>query len=593
MLDRFLKVRMFFGVLFAALLLPFSAHSADVKRVAILPFELHSSEDISYLQRGLLDMLLSRVVRGGGIEVVGSGEVLSLVGGVGGVMGVSRVLELGRGLGVDYVVYGSLTKLGSHVSLDGEVLEVVSGRSVGRLVAEASDLDGVIPQVGRLAGEIRSMVLGEGSGGVSSSVSSGVSGYSGPPPGGYPMPPGGFTGRGRGELFDRSGEPISYGGGGLNPAFIMSYQADRARRGYVKTPELPTDDLQAVDVGDVDGDGQVETVVADEDRVYIFERVLLDTSNPVVVDLRASRAKLLSLDVADVNGNGVAEIYITALEEHGERLVSQVVEYRDGVYRDIAVGLPYFLRVVRSLREGLVLFGQEKRVVAFTERATESLMTPFDRPFRLRWEGGRLVRGEELPLKDDICVLGLTMLDVDHDGVEEYLAFDVRDYLKLFNAQGGVVWVSREPYGRTANYFMRDIGRQLTPNEEPPNLRVWLPPRLLTVDLDGDGFDEVIVCHNYEPLMLMANTRIFTKSAIFSLSWDGLDFMENWRTREMKGYVADYQVKDVDGDRRPELLVGLIYKRGAMDFIKTKASLIGFVLTRKSWRDSTTQGKTL
>jgi len=52
-------------------------------------------------------------------------------------------------------------------------------------------------------------------------------------------------------------------------------------------------------------------------------------------------------------------------------------------------------------------------------------------------------------------------------------------------------------------------------------------------------------------------------------------------------------VKDVDGDRRPELLVGLIYKRGAMDFIKTKASLIGFVLTRKSWRDSTTQGKTL
>jgi len=37
-------------------------------------------------------------------------------------------------------------------------------------------------------------------------------------------------------------------------------------------------------------------------------------------------------------------------------------------------------------------------------------------------------------------------------------------------------------------------------------------------------------------------------------------------------------VKDVDGDRRPELLVGLIYKRGAMDFIKTKASLIAFDL---------------
>lgn len=175
-------------------------------------------------------------------------------------------------------------------------------------------------------------------------------------------------------------------------------------------------------------------------------------------------------------------------------------------------------------------------------------------------------------------MLSVTMVDVDHDGVSEYLAFGPRDYLKLYNARGQVVWASSEKYGRTANYFLKDFGREFSPVQDPPDPKVWLPPRIVTVDLDRDGFEEIIVSHNYEPIRLLSQSRIFTKSAIFSLAWDGMDFMENWRTREMKGYVSDYQVKDVNNDGKPELLVGLIYKRGAMDYVRSKASLIAFDL---------------
>ena len=101
------------------------------------------------------------------------------------------------------------------------------------------------------------------------------------------------------------------------------------------------------------------------------------------------------------------------------------------------------------------------------------------------------------------------------------------------------------------------------------------------MDLDDDGFEEVILCHNYEPLQLLRTHRIFTKSAIFSLSWDGVDFMENWRTREMKGYVSDYRVADVDHDGRPELLVGLVHKRGVLDHLRAVVTLIAFDLKVK------------
>lgn len=576
--------------------------AAPVK-VAILPFQVHSGEDLSYLQKGIQDMLSTRVSQQGGIQVVDRGQIMSLEKEYSSGVDAGKAATLGKKLGADFVVFGSISKLGAHVSLDGQVVDVASSSPRASLAAEAPNLDGVIPQVSRLAQEIRAAALGQtqpvargaqpqpASPAPSQPSSAGLPqqqlvapapGVTYPvPPGGYPVPPGGFTGGKAEELFSRSDEEGAItvnAGPSINPAFIMAYQADKMRRGYVKTPELNLSDLQALDVGDVDGDGANEVVIADEDKIYIYKDIFGDPSKKVVLNPVPRYGKILSMDVADVNRNGVAEIYVTAIVERGETIASAVVEYRNGKYEVIAKDVPYFFRVVRSTQEGQVLFGQEKRQRFMADRARDSMFNPFLSPVRLRWEGGKLVPGEELALKDPVCILGLTAVDVDRDGTDEYLGFDQRDYLKLYNAKGGIVWVSSDPYGRTANFFLKDFKQEFPSTVDAPDPRVWLPPRIVTVDLDGDGIEEVVVCHNYEPLKLLAQSRFFTKSAVFSLSWDGVDFMENWRTREMKGYVADYQVKDVDGDGKPELLVGLVYKRGTMDYLKTNAALIAFEL---------------
>lgn len=595
----FLVPVVFLGIVLS----PYVSQGAQVK-LAVLPFQVHSPEDLTYLQKGIQDMLATRIGQQGDIEVVDRGKVATLEKEYASGVDVAKAAAIGAKLGVDFVVFGSISKLGGHVSLDGRVVDVKTGSPKASLAAEAPNLDGVIPQVSRLAQEIRAAALGQ----APSQVARGgkaeaqaqrptspqppgglpqqqlvapAPGVSYPvPPGGYPVPPGGFTGGKVEELFSRSDdeEATVQMGRSINPAFIMAYQADKMRRGYVKTPELNLSDIQALDVGDVDGDGASEVVIADEDKLYIYKEIFGDPTKKITLNPVPRHAKILSLDVADVNRNGVAEIYVTAIVERGETIGSCVVEYKEGRYEVILKDAPYLFRVVRSTQEGQILLGQEKRPRFVADRARDALFNPFMNPVKLRWEDGGLVKAEEIPMKDPICVLGMTAVDVDKDGTDEYLGFDQRDYLKLFNSKGGVVWVSSDPYGRTANFFLKDFKQEFPTTVDAPDPRVWLPPRIVTVDLDGDGIEEVVLCHNYEPLKILAQTRFFTKSAVFSLSWDGVDFMENWRTREMKGYVADYQVKDVDGDGKPELLVGLVYKTGTMDYLKTRAALIAFQL---------------
>jgi hypothetical protein len=421
-------------------------------------------------------------------------------------------------------------------------------------------------------------------------------GYGTEPPGGYPIPPGGFTGEGGGDIFVSSDEPLLQRRnpqGELNPAFIMSYEMDRARRGYAKSGDLGLKGIQGMGIGDVDGDGATEVVVADEDVVVVYERVMMDLTQRVVIRPSTPKGKILSLDVADINGNGMLEIYITVIQMIGEELSSEVWEYdkAEGRYRLILGSQPYFFRVVKGITGRMELLGQRKRPRMMTDRIGEALYSPFKRPVKLKWEGERLKETEVLPL-DDVNVLGLALVDVDRDAVEEYVGFDMLGYMKLFNHRGKVIWVSDGKYGRTGNFYFRDLGRGLGPSEEIPADRVFLPPRLVIVDLDDDGFEEVVFGYNHEAMTLLAQTRVFSKSVVFSMSWDGMDFVENWRTREMKGYIGDCQIRDVDGDGRPELVLGFIRRMGAADYLRTRVSLLAFDLkVQKAKKRSKTQGQ--
>lgn len=93
-------------------------------RVLVLPFDVHSSTDVSALRRRVMEAVASSL-DGAGAEVAGIEEIKRLVlkEGVRS-FGEERALEVSSGVKADFAVLGSLTALGGTMSVDMRVFDL-------------------------------------------------------------------------------------------------------------------------------------------------------------------------------------------------------------------------------------------------------------------------------------------------------------------------------------------------------------------------------------------------------------------------------------------------------------------------------------
>ena len=57
---------------------------------------------------------------------------------------------------------------------------------------------------------------------------------------------------------------------------------------------------------------------------------------------------------------------------------------------------------------------------------------------------------------------------------------------------------------------------------------------------------------------LFDRARSFDKGEIYGLVWDGDNLVTDWKTREISGYITDFQVKDADNDGEEELVLAVV-----------------------------------
>ncbi|HLB25792.1 MAG TPA: hypothetical protein VJM83_05650, partial [Nitrospirota bacterium] len=155
----------------------------------------------------------------------------------------------------------------------------------------------------------------------------------------------------------------------------------------------------------------------------------------------------LSVECADLNGNGRDEIYVTALGPGG--LASYVVEHDGSEFRRTAGPEPVFFRVL-DMPDG-----------------TKKLLTTTigkDSPYsgivnEYRWDGGKLVRAGRFELPDKIKdIYGFAIADVipekdDKKPVPEIVWVDDSDYVQVLDMGGKRLWKSPERYGGYDNFF--------------------------------------------------------------------------------------------------------------------------------------------
>ena len=546
-----MKCKLRVSICLALLIMAYGSLAAQgEKTVAVLPFALHSAESIDYVRQGIWDMLSSRIAVTDKIEVISKDAVLqALKGKEGKDLALQDINGIGKKVKADFVVYGSITKIGNSMSIDGKLYDIAANKSPVSLFAQSQGMDEVIAKINDFARNIDNHILGTVPPSFAPSVASTQVQTQQQPQTPQDSRESEIIG---GMKRSKKGTYTSV----INPDFITSARP-LDRKGFWMSQKFPTE-FRGMDIGDVTGDGANKVVIIDTHNVMIYQKKDKDFVLLQRVPGRSSE-NYLAVDVADINHNGVKEIIVTSMTRNV--VDSFVLEYRDGKFVEIASKLPWYMRVIDT-PAGPVLLGQ-----------TRGMDKPFSNPIHeIVWEEGKYREGKKMKIPVGLSVYGLTIDNLGTGGGEKIIALDNYDYLTIYeptdkpltNLQrlGGSperIYKSDDYYGGSNTAIIND---NLSPDDD--NRVTFINSRILTLDTGKDGKKEIIVVKNLSSLgRVLKNIKAFTSSEIYDLEWDGLGFVENWKTRKISGYVADYQMKDIDNDGQKEIVLALVLSVGA------------------------------
>ncbi|MBA4422431.1 MAG: hypothetical protein C0390_04920 [Syntrophus sp. (in: bacteria)] len=530
-----------------------SLWAKEKNSVAVLPFSVHSAENIEYVRRGIGDILSSRISVSEKIEVISPDAILTALKETGGKeLTVADIYNLGKKLNADFVVWGSITKIGNSLSIDGKLVDISAYKAVVAIVAQIQNMDEVIPKINDFARKIEVYIVGTPS----------------PTAGTLPVPKETVVSSQQPTQTVREAEIISgmksskkgTFTASINPDFINAAQPIDSKS-FWKSQQF-SNEFKGMDIGDVNGDGLNETVIIDSHTVFIYQKK--GSEFKLIQQITGSSYEnYISVDVADINGNGIKEIIVSNYT--GGIVDSFIIEFRNGKFVTIASNLRWFMRVIDNASGIPLLLGQRRGVEK-----------PFDTPiYEIRWQGGEYREGQKMRIPEGLSVYGLTLDKLGSGGTDKVIVLNQDDYLNIFEQTdkplskvtifGGnqeLLWKSEDVFGGS-NTYIDPINEGRKEISENDNVITYINLRIVTYDTNKDGKREIIIVKNISTAARMfQRIKFFTSAEVYNLEWDGMGMVENWRTKKISGYVADYQFKDIDNDGENEVVLALVLAAG-------------------------------
>jgi hypothetical protein len=348
-----------------------------------------------------------------------------------------------------------------------------------------------------------------------------------------------------------------------NPAFIPAKRQENTNQEFWKSQDF-NDFIKGLALGDTDGDGKIETVMISSHQVYVLTYENGRFSEPMSVK-EENYQNFIGADVADINDNGRAEIFVTSLNAQRNAVNSFVLEWDGQHYAEIVKDSSWYYRIAELPGNERVLLGQQNKAG-----------DPFSgEVFEMAWKNPEYVPEIQVAVLKRNNLMGLNFGDITDTGKNVAAAYNKADYLELIDPSGEVIWTGSETYGGSMSYYV-------LPKTEPGvENREYLPMRLLVRDMDADGKTEVIVSKNDEMASgLLKTFRKFTKFRIESLIWNGLGLATNWKTEENSGHVSDFAVGDFDNDGLQELVVAVVLKDGTILTTQSQSTIIAYELNQ-------------
>ncbi len=525
--------------------------AATTETIHVKPFAVHAQKDISFLKDAMRNMMASRLAANTNLQVVEDANQ------------------------ADYLLEGVITAIGNTLSINAKIIARDGSRPPATYYASAASENDIISAVDLLAANISKQSFGKIGNALPVAQPTAPSAPALSQPAAPAVPA--FQTAHPDRAFIRPAAPVvqpvlpsmAMAPAQSSSAFVTPTAINDAL-GFSKTQNLQMA-IQDISVADLDGDGVDDIVVAGKSQIMAFHLSGTRLARFGTISLPSSH-KIISMVAADLNGNGVAEIYISSVA--GNRPEALAAEWRNERFDYLFQGQRWYIKPVTAPGRGLILAGQQATVDA-----------PFMAGiFELSVLDGRVVKGELLPVPDDINVFSFALADLDGDGATEVITIDENDRLSVLLAGGKQLWKSDDFFGGSLRYLGgRSVAQRRSGRDKNPVVdqvdgsqdKTYIPSRIIIADINNDNLPDVVINKNLSTASrILKNLKSYPSGEIHGLVWSGIGLTELWRTKKIDGYVASYDFRKAPGSNQAALYVGLIINSGWLDMLSAKDSTV-------------------
>lgn len=536
---------------FSVLLLPAFSSAANLT-VAVVPWNVNAPEELSYLQGALTDMLSSRVGSNDKVEIIRKDLTAKAAGkydlkNIGG----KEAVKLGRELKADFLLYGSLSVLGDSISLDAKILNISTGE-ITTFYSTGIGLASITKMTRTIANDASARIRSQGA-----SIKPDLS----------------YTGKFRTK--ESEADNVIKVKAEISPGAILDEKAatvigdENAEQVVVitrktggKTLKRRSSNIDGFFVSmtraDLDGDGVDEIFMASKDKLLVASfgieglKIIKEFNFPIEV-------QNLFLSSGDTDKDGKDEVYLASLVRGEPK--SQSVKYHKGSYIISSTGLNYLLRAIEVEGEGTVLLAQKFK----------SKSGFFRKIIKIKKDGENYSKNGKLNLPKSVARSGISnfqFIDIDKDGTNEIITLGKRGNLMIYKAgESGrfkEFWRSPDTYGGSLNELEKaePIGDESSLTDET----FYMASEIKYGDFDSDGVNEIMVINNLAGGMgKFAKKVLYYKSGtIQRLYWNVAIFEQEWKTRDISGYIADFIISDLDNDGTREVTMLVVDNMGSL-----------------------------
>lgn len=290
--------------------------------------------------------------------------------------------------------------------------------------------------------------------------------------------------------------------------------------------------ISAMAVADFDGTGRTRVVLSDDKAFRLYDYPAADHTVISQGEIPGTGARILSLEAADLDKNGKAELFVSVYNEPFRRLETSVFTLEAGKWTKSA-DLPFLVRSHQNAKG--------ERIVA-AQQIQDDKTFPFGAVYPLVWQDGKYSQGRpKLNPKRADWLYGFSYAQLDSAGEPAALYLTSVNSLRAQFAKGH--WRSSEGFGQSP-IRVRWYDKLL--EVHPP----------MTATYDSKGFDKLYIVRNLAMLGGLANPfGLFNGGELHAKSWTGVAFETAWKA-ELGGSSPGFALVEAEAGRK-ELLVAV------------------------------------